>query len=73
MLLRFFTSFLKSIGYKKLEHRVKPIRIKKTLERPAESIFRYGLDWLQNRLQNSVDSLKSLLHFIVFKQFCETG
>lgn len=52
---------------------VKPIRIKKTLERPAKSIFRYGLDWLQDKLQNAVDSLKTLVHFLVFKEPCETG
>ena len=54
------------------EH-VKPIRIKKTLERPAKSIFRYGLDWLQDKLQNAVDSLKTLLDFLVFKELFETG
>ena len=54
------------------EH-VKPIRIKKTLKRPAKSIFRYGLDWLQDTLQNAVDSLKSLLEFLVFKELCEAG
>ena len=52
---------------------VKPIRIKKTLDRPAKSIFRYGLDWLQDKLQNSMDSLKALLHFIVFKELCKAG
>jgi Transposase DDE domain len=50
---------------------VKPIRITKTLERPAKSIFRYGLDWLQDKLQNVADSLKTLLHFLVFKELCE--
>jgi hypothetical protein len=52
---------------------IKSIRIKKTLDRRAKSIFRYGLDWLQNKLQHSVGSLKTLLHFIVFKELCETG
>jgi hypothetical protein len=52
---------------------VKPIRIKKTLERPAKSIFRYGLDWLQDKLQNTVDSLRTLLHFVVFKKLLESG
>ena len=52
---------------------VKPIRIKKTLKRPAKSIFRYGLDWLQDKLQNAVDSLKTLLEFLVFKELCEAG
>jgi hypothetical protein len=52
---------------------VKPIRIKKTLERPAKSIFRYGLDWLQDKLQNTVDSLRTLLHFVVFKNLLESG
>ena len=52
---------------------VKPIRIKKTLERPAKSIFRYGLDWLQDTLQNSVDSLETLWYFIGFKELFETG
>lgn len=50
---------------------VKPIRIKKTLKRPAKSIFRYGLDWLQDKLQNAVDSLKLLVHFLVFKELSE--
>ena len=54
------------------EH-VKPIRIKKTLERPAKSIFRYGLDWLQDKLQNAVDSSKTLLDLLVFKELFETG
>jgi hypothetical protein len=52
---------------------VKPIRVKKTLGRPAKSIFRYGLDWLQDKLQNAVDSLRTILHFIVFKELSETG
>jgi hypothetical protein len=52
---------------------VKPIRIKKTLERLAKSIFRYGLDWLQDKLQNSVDSLKTLLYFLVFKELYEVS
>lgn len=53
------------------QENVKPIRIKKTLERPEKSIFRYGLDWLQDKLLNSGDSLTSfyeaLFQSIVFK------
>jgi hypothetical protein len=55
---------------------VKPIRIKKTLNRPEKSIFRYGLDWLQDKLLNSAESLTSFYEIffqsIVFKELCET-
>ena len=56
------------------QENVNPIQIKKTLHRPEKSIFRYGLDWLQDKLLNSSDSLKSfyaiLFQPIVFKKFC---
>jgi hypothetical protein len=51
--------------------KIKPIRIKKTLDRPAKGVFRYGLDWLQDKLKNSVNSLRTLLQFIVFKDISE--
>jgi hypothetical protein len=56
------------------QENVHPIRIKKTLHRPEKSIFRYGLDWLQDKLLNSGDSLKSFYAIffqpIFFKKFC---
>lgn len=41
-------------------HQLKPIRPKKTLQRPIKSIFRYGLDQLQNVLLNIHDGIENL-------------
>lgn len=44
-------------------HQMKPIPQKKTLQRPVKSIFRYGLDQLQNVLLNIHHGIKNLLFF----------
>jgi Transposase DDE domain len=53
------------------EH-VNPIKVKKH-QRLAKSIFKYGLDWMRDKLLDSKNSLESFCHdflqFIDFKQF----
>ena len=44
-------------------HEVKPIRMKKH-QRPANSIFRYGFDWIRHALFNPEDKFELLTHVL---------
>ena len=56
-------AFLWAIKTGQWFHQLKPIPQKKTLQRPIKSLFRYGLDQLQNVLLNIHHGIENLLFF----------
>lgn len=62
-------AFLWAVKTGPWRHQVKPITQKKTLQRPVKSIFRYGLDQLQEVLLNIHHGIENLLFFKFALQF----